>query len=342
LRDELSNFHVLESYRELSRRAAAIRTEMQAIGRGAVSLNETLQHLEHALESEQAPEHADLKQLYTAVGVELPGIALRRFEEVSKFYESVVSNRRSHLQREITETKQRLAQGDERLSVLDSERSDIFKTLEGKGALDDFLRIQRDLAAGEASAATLRERFKSAELLEGEATQLDIDRVNLKRRLQEDHQSRKAALDAAILLIAGMIAELYQDRFGGFVVEATDNGPEFRISIEGDRGGGIANMEIFCFDLTLLDLVSKRFGGPEFLIHDSHLYDGVDERQIARALSLGAQATAGKGRQYIVTMNSDIFDRLPLSDELDRGKIVLATRLSDETETGGLFGFRFE
>jgi uncharacterized protein YydD (DUF2326 family) len=72
------------------------------------------------------------------------------------------------------------------------------------------------------------------------------------------------------------------------------------------------------------------------------VFDGVDERQIARALLLGGQATSGKTRQYIVTMNSDIFDRLPLPDEIDRAKVVLATRLSDETETGGLFGFRFE
>ena len=101
--------------------------------------------------------------------------------------------------------------------------------------------------------------------VEGEGTQLDIDRANLKRRLQEDHQSRSAVLDEVILIIAEAISDLYEDRLGRFVVDATDNGPEFKISIEGDRGGGIANMEIFCVDLALLKVVTKRFGGPEFL-----------------------------------------------------------------------------
>jgi uncharacterized protein YydD (DUF2326 family) len=164
----------------------------------------------------------------------------------------------------------------------------------------------------------------------------------MKRRLQEDHQQRKAALDEAILIIAEAISELYDDRQGRFVVDATDNGPEFRISIVGDRGGGISNVEIFCFDFALLKLVTKRLGGPGFLVHDSHLFDGVDERQIAAALLLGFRATQGKGLQYIVTMNSDVFDRLSLSDEIDRDEVVLPTRISDETETGGLFGFRFE
>jgi uncharacterized protein YydD (DUF2326 family) len=342
LRDQLNNFEVLESYRALSRRAATAKSEMQAIGREAVAAHETLEHLERALEAEKPPARADLERLYTAAGIELPGIALRRFEEVARFYDSVIANRRTHLQQEIADIRLQLVEGERRQATLDSERSSILRTLEGRGALDDFLELQRNLAECEATAATLRERFKAAEILEGESTQLDIDRINLKRRLQEDHQGRKPALDEAILLIADAIANLYEDRTGRFVVEATENGPEFRISIEGDRGGGISNMEIFCFDLALFEVVSKRFGGPGFLIHDSHLFDGVDERQIARALMIGADVTAGNQLQYIVTMNSDIFDRLPLSDEIDRTKVVLSTRLSDETETGGLFGFRFE
>jgi uncharacterized protein YydD (DUF2326 family) len=341
LREQLARFEVLESYKDLSQRAARAKTEMQALGRSAVSLQETLQHLELALSVETPPERSDLQEMYQAVGVELPGVALRRFEEVNRFYSSVVENRRTHLEQEIYEVRSRLSDGERKLAALDVERRDILRTLEGRGALDDFLNLQTELATLEASAASLRERFKAAEILEGESTQLEIDRSNLKRRLQEDHKGRKETLDEAILIIADTIGNLYGDRVGRFVVEASENGPEFHISIEGDRGGGISNMEIFCFDLTLFKLVDKRLGGPKFLLHDSHLFDGVDERQVASALVLGQRA-AGTEAQYIVTMNSDIFSRLPLPKDFDRSEVVLATRLSDETETGGLFGFRFE
>jgi uncharacterized protein YydD (DUF2326 family) len=235
-----------------------------------------LEHLERALAVERAPDHADLQRVYAASGIELPGAALRRFDEVNRFYDSVIQNRRAHLRLEITDTRRKISDNESLLTSLDIERRDILKTLEGRGALEDFLNLQRELATLEATAATLRERYKAAEMLEGETTQLDLDRVNLKRRLQEDHQQRKPALDKAILLIADFINELYDDRNGRFVVEATENGPEFRISIEGDRGGGISNIEIFCLDLALLQLAQERFGGPGFLIHDSHLFDGVD------------------------------------------------------------------
>lgn len=340
LREQLSNFEVLESYKDLSDRAARARNEMQALGREAVSLKESLQHLQSALLVELPPERADLQQMYEAAGIELPEVALRRFDEVNLFYSSVVENRRIHLQAQISHIENEIAQGELRMGSLDIERRDILTTLQGRGALEDFVRLQSSLATLDAQAAALRERFKAAEALEGQSTQLDIDRGNLKRRLQKDFHDRQLILDRAILIIAETIAELYDDRTGRFVVEATENGPEFKISIEGDRGGGISSMEIFCFDLTLFQIASQRFGGTGFLIHDSHLFDGVDERQVARALILGQRA-AGSG-QYIVTMNSDIFNKLPLPAKFDRSKIIVSTRLSDETETGGLFGFRFD
>jgi uncharacterized protein YydD (DUF2326 family) len=294
LRDQLSNFEVLASYRDLSQRAARAKTEMQALGREAVSLQESLQYLESALSSELPPERTDLQQMYEAAGIDLPEIALRRFEDVSRFYSSVIANRRTHLETQISEVRQHIAEGNGQMAVLDVERRDILTTLAGRGALEDFIRFQAELATLETSAASFRERFKAAEALESDSTQLEIDRSNLKRRLQEDHHERKSTLDRAILIIAETINELYDDRSGRFVVEATENGPDFKISIEGDRGGGISSMEIYCLDLTLYRITTERLGGPGFLIHDSHLFDGVDERQIARALTWPTRN--GRGR----------------------------------------------
>jgi uncharacterized protein YydD (DUF2326 family) len=341
LREQLANFQVLDSYVEYARRAAAIRGEMQQITREAVSIQEVLQHLNEALESELPAKLPDLQSLYAAANVELPGVALRRLEEVESFHHSVLENRRTHLAAQLSEAKEALRKGQELLGVLDTERSGILQQLAGRGALEDFLQIQKELVALEAEEASLRERFKTAEILEGEATQLDIDRANLKRRMQGDYRERKDQLNESIVLISDLISMLYDDRAGRFIVDATNNGPEFRISIDGDRGGGISNMEIFCLDLTLFTLTNRHFGGPGFLIHDSHLFDGVDERQIAQALLVGQRMSNAPSHQYIVTMNSDIFDRLPLPDDFDRSSAVLPVRISDETDTGGLFGFRF-
>jgi len=341
-RAQLENFQVLDSYNDLAERAARAKNQMQALVRKTVTMRETLGYLEQAYENETPPDPSILEKVYNAVGIELPDVTLRRLDDVKTFYESVIENRKLHLSQEIEEATARISDNTNTAATLDAERQGILKTLESRGALEDFIALQRELADLEAEASALRERFKAAEMLEGEKTQLDIDRSNLHRRLQQDFQERKAVLDEAILMVTELISELYDDRAGRFEIAATDRGPDFKISIEGDRGGGIASMEIFCLDIALLRLNSEKKRGPGFLIHDSHLFDGVDERQIARALTLSGQATEQNGLQYIVTMNSDIFDRLPFPETVDREKTVLATRLSDETETGGLFGFRFE
>ena len=79
--------------------------------------------------------------------------------------------------------------------------------------------------------------------------------------------------------------------------------------------------------------------GPGFLVHDSHLFDPVDARQVGTALAVGEELALRDGFQNIVTMNSDKQLELPEGFELD--KYLVAQRLTDDTEAGGLFGLRF-
>jgi uncharacterized protein YydD (DUF2326 family) len=129
------------------------------------------------------------------------------------------------------------------------------------------------------------------------------------------------------------------DQRGRLVVSSSENGPEITATIPRGGSKGITNMQVFCFDLTIATLWSRRGQGPGFLVHDSHLFDGVDERQRLAALLAGEAATQS-GFQYLVTMNSDqLPTALPGGEALDR--FVLKQRLTDRGQDGGLFGVRF-
>ncbi|RWQ24205.1 DUF2326 domain-containing protein [Mesorhizobium sp.] len=342
LRKNVSEFRVLDAYKHWSDQAADAKSQMLAIERENVMLKQSLSHLEDALVDERPPGPSELERLYQAVGVELPDTAVRRFEEVEAFHLSVIANRRARLQVEVQEITAHLGDAQRRSAVLDEMRSGILRRLAGGGAFEDLVALQSQLSKIEGDLSSLNERYKAAEMLEGKATELQIDRANLKRRLQEDHHARQKKLDRAILAVGRVIEELYDDRTGAFVIGASDNGPTFDIKIEGDRGGGISQIEIFCLDLALLQCSNVEHGGPKFLFHDSHLFDGVDERQVAHALVIGQQTADELGGQYIVTLNSDVYDRLPLPLDFDREAVVCATRLSDAGDDAGLFGFRFE
>ena len=120
------------------------------------------------------------------------------------------------------------------------------------------------------------------------------------------------------------------------------SGPSFTISIEGGGNqGGIDQMKVYCFDMMLFERTSQRLGGPRFLVHNSHLFDEVDPRQVRSALLFGHDVAKRCKAQYIVLMNSDKFEKANQPSTQEIANAVLATRLTDD-EYGGLFGFRFD
>jgi uncharacterized protein YydD (DUF2326 family) len=98
-------------------------------------------------------------------------------------------------------------------------------------------------------------------------------------------------------------------------------------------------MQIFCFDVMLTRLMAERGLGPGFLVHDSHIFDPVDSRQVGSALQYASKMADDLGTQYIVTLNSDKQLEFPVS--FDLAPHLLSPKLTDAAETGGLFGLRF-
>jgi uncharacterized protein YydD (DUF2326 family) len=90
----------------------------------------------------------------------------------------------------------------------------------------------------------------------------------------------------------------------------------------------------------LATLCARRGAWPGFLIHDSHIFDGVDGRQISSALVTAGQQMKEIGGQYIVTMNSDDLEKAEREGEHSFAHDIILPEL-DDSPTGCLFGFRF-
>ena len=213
-------------------------------------------------------------------------------------------------------------------------------TLNSHGALDQFSKLQAEMGKVASEAESLHQRFQAAEKLEGSKTELELERNRLLLRLNRDFSEQESRIAAAILAYESISQRLYEDA-GRMIIEATNNGPIFRFPIQGSRSKGISNMKIFCFDLMLMQRMHERKMGPGFLVHDSHLFDGVDGQQIISSLKAAAELSATLPFQYIVALNQDdaFKEKLP---NFDLNQFVLPVRLSDAKEDGGLYGFRFD
>jgi uncharacterized protein YydD (DUF2326 family) len=330
---------VLPQYAELEAEADQLTREINELLNANVIDTVTISELERAIQAEAPPSLADLQSVYAEAGVALPDVAIKRYDDVRSFHESVIRNRRDYLVGELDAAKQRVAAREQEKLRRDERRAVVMGILQSHGALDQFSQLQGQASRSEATVESLRQRFEAAEQLEGTKNELEIERNRLTLRLRRDFSEQRTRLSEAILAFEETSRRLYESA-GSMTVEETSNGPAFQFPMQGSRSKGIKNMQIFCFDMMLMRLCAKGRLGPGFLIHDSHLFDGVDGRQVVSALKVGAETAEELGFQYIVTMNED--DAFKENIEgFDLRKHVLPVELTDAEEHGGLFGFRF-
>ena len=342
LKTQIESFRVLDSYREMSDQVSQIKNRMSEITVEIALVKETISYISSAIKEEKPPAYAAVETLYSAAGVELPQIALRRFDEVREFQQSVIHNRKQYLEAQIASARTVQGQMEEELVDADNRKSEILRILDGRGAFEDLMAIHEEFATTTSRAETLRNKLQNANILENKVAQTKRDSADLEIKLQEDLKLHESAITYATVKVDHAIRELYDDRTGNLIITSSKNGPQFEISIQGGGNlGGIDMMKIFCFDTMLYELVSDRLGGPAFLVHDSHLFDGVDVRQVRGAILFGARVASAHNGQYIITMNSDELSASGITGEAGVAQAILPVRLTDD-ETGGLFGFRFD
>jgi uncharacterized protein YydD (DUF2326 family) len=339
LRKELSEFQVLPEYRELEKEASSLAIALSELSaRNTLDL-ERVSSLSSQLESEQPPQESQIESVYREAGIVLPGLVTKRIEDVRKFHAAIIRNRTMHLQNEIEDARASIANRHDEMQRIDARRREIMTTLDSHGALDQFSKLQEELSRHQATVEELKKRVELAKQLDTKTTELTIERAQIRRRLTVDLEEKSDRLNDSILIFEEFSRQI-SDHEGSLVIEPTDNGPEISVVVEGKESKGIRNMQIFCFDMMLAVLWAKRRAGPGFLVHDSHLFDGMDSRQVAKAIEIGAHQAEQVGFQYIVCINSDQLESAEFSGGFIPARYRNSVQITDASEIGGIFGMR--
>lgn len=338
--ESIQSFKILPEYHALEEEASKITKDLSKFTNEDYLDRHLLSELKKTSFEEISPEKSDLERVYKEAGAVFAETVMKRFEDVRAFHESVFKNRKRYLEEEIAELERRIKSRAIDMSKMDTRRSEIMMTLRSHGALDQFSRIQAEHTKLLSDVENLRKQYEAAETLEGTKTELNVERGKLLKQLQQEYHENRKSVDNVIVAFEEISSQLYE-RAGSLTISESLNGPVFDVEIQGSRSKGISNMQIFCFDLMLMKLCCQRNIGPRFLVHDSHLFDGVDSRQIAKALMIAKDYANKLGFQYIVTLNSDILDSIATENGLDIKDDILEPTLTDASESGGLFGFRF-
>ena len=284
---------------------------------------------------------ADIEKIYAEAGVLFQGSVLQPLSEVIEFHKTIVSNRKEYLRNEITSLRKEIIEINNRIAVISTQRSEKMKILETHGALAEYVLIQDRYAEAKQLLEDAKKRLESAEYIEDSKSRLKIENQELLIKSRQDYNERIQIREQAISLFKTNTEFLYPEA-GTLTIDLKETGYSFGVDIKSSRSQGLNYMKVFCYDMVLAELGCARSRYPDFLVHDSTIFDGVDERQVARALILAQIKCEKLGYQYICLVNSDMIPYQEFDDEFTaqfNSNIVL--KISDDQENGGLLGIRF-
>lgn len=337
--ESLANFKVHPQYEDIRVQSNQLTEEIH----GAANQNNADQRMlslyEKALAEEDTPVPNAIEKLYAEAGVALPGVTMRRIEDVQAFHHEIIRNRKDFLAAEVSRLKRVMAERTKLIEEKTNARATGMTVLQTHGALEEYTLIQRrhldTLNELNAIVASI-DNLKSCET---GLSQLKIDQEVLQQKARRDYDERRNLWEKAIVLFNGFTERLY-NAAGKLLIDVGPTGFKFDVEIERSGSTGVGNMKVFCYDLTVASLWADKSPSPKLVVHDSAIFDGVDERQRALALELAAKEAAAKNFQYICTLNTDEVPTAEFSAGFTLTGYVRAT-LTDADVSGSLLGIRF-
>lgn len=336
---QLRNFQVHPKYRDIELQADQLTADIHQATNANVVDTRLLSLYQESLQEEREPVPGEVARVYQEAGVTFPGRIQRRLEDVEEFHRQLIVNRKQFLAIEIDRLRRAISAREDLIRFKATERAALMQILRTHGALDEYTRLQTLHLTTVTEVQRIETRIDSLKQFEEGKSALRIEQELLQQRARSDYEERRVQRERAIALFNASSEALY-DVPGTLVIDIGPNGFQFNVEIERSGSQGISNMKVFCYDLMLAQLWADHDPSPCLLVHDSTIFDGVDERQVAHALELAARRATEYGFQYICTLNSDTIPRGELSPAFDLDSYVRLT-LTDTRDDGGLLGFRF-
>ena len=337
--EHLASFEIAQDFNDLKNEADTLTVQIQKI-RNDIAYNNRLIRNKQMIIDTNHQTNIDLnklKNMYEEASFFLGEEVLNHIESVQKFHNTLFNNRKERARKDISLLETNIENIQKGLLELDKRRSDIFKYLETKGALEEYhsLNIEKDKI--KENLEQIQRDEKSLNKYKKEQADIKLEIDLFKRNLIDLESNLKDKIQFLGKSFREISEEFYNDKPGFLhieIVEKFNTEKLYKIEPKIDNensSDGINEMKIFIYDMLLYKLNPKLIG---LVGHDNRLFDMVDERQIGYAFDY-VQANLS---QYICSISDTKFKEAKQYSKLNLDDFVRATF----NETKKLFGFDFE
>lgn len=338
--NELKRFRVNEQYKNFETRANNINNDINKLSEKRIFLNKKLEEYEESVKIEHNNDSSDIEDIYGELGFYFNKSVQKSLEEAKTFHESIIKNRKEFLESEIENIKNQIKKIDSAIKSKDLELSEVMEILNSTMALEKYRLLNNRNNQLKNKLDTVELRIKEIDDINNRENNLKAQKSEFRKIIKRNYEDTKPNWSKAVELFDKNTRALYNEP-GSLIIDPLEGGYKFKIEIDRGQSDGISNMQIFCYDLTLLQLFSEK-GKIDFLIHDSNIFYGVDERQVALALFHIYKESIKRDIQYICTIN---YNDVPYKEfkNFEDFKIedFIVRKLKDNDPSETILGFAF-
>lgn len=260
-----------------------------------------------------------------------------------------MDNRSKRLLKEKLDFEKKLHDFETGIKRLGKLKDTKLEYLNSKGALDEFTQMNEQLKDLKIKLDSIEKYRQLKQEYKNKTEELKRDFSLQNTKTLNYLENNRSLVEDNILLFKNLASEFYENKRAGIEIRMNEginkNRFDIKAKIDDDKGDGVNDVKIFCFDWTLF--LARHNHKVNFLFHDSRLLSEIDSRQQASLFLLALEKSLEHNLQYIISVNQNTIDSLKNEMEEEQFNRIfndenVILELTDESSESKLLGMEVD
>lgn len=317
LEKSLQDYKFLENYKNIEGQLIEVTTNINEKLKTYYSLSNKHKKIRDSFHLSQDVDTKQIQKLYNEVLQTFGDIVSRTLEEIANFKKEIIENRNKFLISKEKQLESSIKETLDEISKLEKKRSELYKKLDEKGALESIKNTYEQLTLEKSQLAGNLAILTQVDEIQDMLFNLDITISEIKRDMLTELKNYDEPINNLRTLFQDILenAIFLEDDIpnGYFDISPKINSQKrnelpFKIDVEIPKADalGQSRLKIVAYDLMVfLNNIYNKRKFPDFLIHDG-VYHGISINTKVKALNyIYHQHLANPNFQYIATFNED-------------------------------------